>query len=222
MTRTATTNLPVIHPGTWIGAAHRAAVAWYPRVFAQGRALAENCRYRLQSIRFDRAPRIGRMSGIGLLLLATSGIMSFSTILPLVRNVAELEAEAASREASARSGRAANRSPSAQIDAFMKRLPTQAELPAIVTVIVTQATAAGLELESGRYEFAPSKSGQIGRYRLTYPVRGSYPQLRKFIDGTLAAVPVVALEGLRLERTSVGEELLDAELRFTVVVRSGT
>ena len=75
---------------------------------------------------------------------------------------------------------------------------------------------------SGRYEFTPAKSGQIARYRLAFPVRGSYPQLRRFIDGTLGAVPAVGLEGLRLERASVDEEVLDADLRFEVIVRNGT
>ncbi|MDH4259666.1 MAG: type 4a pilus biogenesis protein PilO [Gammaproteobacteria bacterium] len=222
MTHTAEKSMQVIRSTSWIAAARRAATSWYPRIHWQGSSLVAHGLRRLQAIRFDRTPRIGRMTGIGLLLLTASGVLFVSTVLPLTRSVAILEVEAARLEAAARSGTATIRSPSAQYDAFVKRLPTQPELPAILTVVVNQATDAGLELVSGRYEFTPAKSGKIARYRLAFPVRGSYPQLRRFIDGTLGAVPAVALEGLRLERASVEEEVLDADLRFEVVVRSGT
>lgn len=222
MTHGVKIDLPAIRPAMWLGAAHRAAAVWYPRVLMQGRSLAERRLRGLQSFRLDRMPRIGRMSGIGLLLLTASGVLWLSTILPLARNVSGLEGEVARLEAATRAGAPAIRSQSGQVDAFMKRLPTRMELPAMLAVVVTQATDAGLELESGRYEFTPAKSGRIARYHLAFPVRGSYVQLRKFIDGTLGALPTVALEGLKFERASVGDELLDADLRFTVVVRNGS
>jgi hypothetical protein len=221
MTSATEDGVQAARSATWMVVARRAASTLYPKVRAQGRTLAARGLLGLATLRFDRAPRIGRMTAVGLLMLTASLVLFFSTVLPLKRDVAILEVEAARAEAAARSGATAIRSPSAQFDDFVKRLPTRAELPAILTVVVDQATNAGLELVSGRYEFAPARSGTIARYRLAFPVRGSYPQIRSFVDGTLAAVPSVALEGMKLERKSVADDVLDADLRFEIVVRSG-
>lgn len=222
MSGTTTRSQAVVRSSSWIAAVRRAAFTLYPGTGGAGNSLVARGLGRLQSVRRGRLPKIGRTSGIGLLLLTASGALWFSTLLPLTRNVSVLEAEAARLESAARSGTTATRTPSAQFDAFVKKLPTRADLPAVLTVVVNQASDAGLELQSGRYEFTPAKSGRIARYSLAFPVRGSYPQLRKFIDGTLGALPAVALEGMRLERASVADEMLDADLRFEIVVRSGT
>ncbi len=222
MSGTTTRRQAVVRSGSWIAAIRRAAVNLQAGGRGPGGSPVARSLSRLQAVRLDRLPKVGRISGIGLLLLTASGVLWFSTLQPLTRSISALEAEAARLESAARSGTPAIRTPSAQLDAFVKQLPTRADLPAVLTVVVNQASDAGLELQSGRYEFTPAKSGRIARYSLAFPVRGSYPQLRKFIDGTLGALPAVALEGMRFERASVADEMLEADLRFEIVVRSGT
>lgn len=55
---------------------------------------------------------------------------------------------------------------------------------------------------------------------MAFPVRGPYPQIRAFLDGTLAAMPAVALDGLVLERKSIGDGNVEAQIRMTVYARS--
>jgi Tfp pilus assembly protein PilO len=197
-------------------------VAWYPRLAARLQSLFARGVTHLRSVRLDRLPRVSRATGVAVLLLVASGALWLSTVVPMSRNVEMLQAEVATLESAARSGTAIARSPAAQAETFIKGLPTRNDLPSIMTVIITQATNAGLELPSGEYQFTPTRSGQIGRYRIAFPVRGTYPQLREFIDGTLTALPAVALESLRLERESIGETVLEAELQFAVIVRGTT
>jgi Tfp pilus assembly protein PilO len=197
-------------------------VAWYPRLAARVQSLAGHGASRLRSVRLDRLPQVSRATGIAVLLMVASSALWLSTVVPMSRNVEMLQAEVATLESAAKSGTAIARSPAAQADTFIKGLPTRNDLPSIMTVIITQATDAGLELPSGEYQFTPTRSGQIGRYRIAFPVRGTYPQLREFIDGTLTALPAVALESLRLERESIGETVLEAELQFAVIVRGTT
>jgi Tfp pilus assembly protein PilO len=90
----------------------------------------------------------------------------------------------------------------------------------VLAKVVTLATAAGLQLDQGNYEFTQSKKGQVSRYRLTLPVRGTYGQVRKFVDGTLASVPAVALESLKLERKEIASDQIEADLQFAVMTRS--
>jgi hypothetical protein len=99
-------------------------------------------------------------------------------------------------------------------------LPPRGEAPEIVAKILEEARASGVELPRGQYEYLPARDGVAARYRMTFPVHATYPQLREFMDRTLVALPAVAVEGMRIERKAVGEEGVDAELRLSAYVRS--
>lgn len=194
--------------------------ALLPLVVAEARTRIERFRGSAYIARVSRLPRIGRLSGIGLVLLAASAALWFSTLSLLRQDVVELRADVSRLEAAARSGSGVRTSPAGQASAFIKKFPTRTQLPAVLAAVASQATAAGLQLERGDYQFTPAKSGRIARYRLTLPVRGTYPQVRRFVDSTLVALPAVALESLKLEREGIGDEQLEADLQFAVMVRS--
>ncbi len=99
-------------------------------------------------------------------------------------------------------------------------LPPRGEAPNIVAKILEEARASGVELPRGQYEYVPARDGVAARYRMTFPVHASYPRLREFMDRTLVALPAVAVEGLRIERKTVGDDSVDAELRLSAYVRS--
>jgi hypothetical protein len=192
-----------------------------PGVFDRGRDLARQGVDSLRAIRFDHLPQVGRTSGLGLALLVGSAALWLSTVQPLARDAALLETQIAGLDTAAREGIDGVGARASELDLLLERLPTQAELPGIVALVVAQADEAGLELGRGEYELTSTRSGQLARYHLSLPVRGSYPQVRQFIDGSLAAVPALGLEHLRLERASVGDRIIDADLRFSVVVKGG-
>lgn len=171
-------------------------------------------------VRFRQMPQVGKMAGVGLLLLTTSTVFWFSTLLPMRQEVADLREGVRRLEARSLNGGAAPTSVAAQARAFMRRLPSRDELPAVLATVVAQAKDAGLQLERGDYEFTVAKSGLIARYRVTLPVSGTYVQVQKFVDGTLAVLPPVALESLKIERDTVGDTNLEANLQFAVMVRS--
>jgi hypothetical protein len=49
---------------------------------------------------------------------------------------------------------------------------------------------------------------------MTLPVRGSYTDVRGFVNDVLDTVPAIALEELVLKRESVDEPELEAQVRF--------
>lgn len=102
---------------------------------------------------------------------------------------------------------------------LMSTLPARSDLPEITGRIVAQAEAAGIALDRGSYDFAVTHSGRLVRARMTFPVHGRYPDIRRFIDSTLAAVPGAAVDGLRLGRKEIGATEIDADIRFAVYVR---
>ena len=103
---------------------------------------------------------------------------------------------------------------------ILAALPPRGEAPNVVAKILEEARASGVELPRGQYEYVPARDGVAARYRMTFPVRASYPKLREFMDRTLVALPAVAVEGLRIERKNVGDDTVDAELKLSAYVRS--
>jgi hypothetical protein len=90
----------------------------------------------------------------------------------------------------------------------------------VIGVIYTQAKASGVALDTGHYLYSPPKAGSLGRYDVEFPVKAGYPAIRGFIDGTLKAVPAAALAKLNVERKTVGDPAVSADIGFTIFLRS--
>lgn len=82
--------------------------------------------------------------------------------------------------------------------------------------IYAAAAKHGLVLEQGEYRSAPDKTGKLMRYQVTLPVKGSYVQVREFIDAVLTDVPVAALDDVGFKRETVGATNLEARIKFTL------
>lgn len=109
-----------------------------------------------------------------------------------------------------------------EVQALLDHLPRRSELPTLTDKVVAEAAAAHIGLERGTYDYSVSHSGGLMRARMTFPVHGRYPEIRRFIDATLAAIPGIAVDGLRLERKEIGAGEVDADIRFAVWMRNGS
>lgn len=78
------------------------------------------------------------------------------------------------------------------------------------------AEAEQLVLAQGEYRGLADKSGKLTRYQVTLPVKGSYVQIRKFIDAALIAVPVAALDDVNFKRETIAANQLEARIKFTL------
>lgn len=156
--------------------------------------------------------RTGRTGLIGLALLLASGLFLVSTHLQVTEEVASLRADLAG--AAQRTGR--TESPVVAGPPDRPALPPRATLPAILRRVFEEARRARLTSDTGKYELDAARPGGLARYRVTLPVSGPYPQVRGFIDGTLASLPEVALEELVLERRSIGDGTVEAQIRLAV------
>ena len=80
------------------------------------------------------------------------------------------------------------------------------------------AEAQKLVLEQGEYRLSPDKSGKLARYQITLPVKGTYLQIRQFVDQALIDVPVAALDDINFKREAIGGTQLEARIKFTLYV----
>src|SRR5882724_2971045 len=103
---------------------------------------------------------------------------------------------------------------------LVESLPTRNQIPAVIGLIYGKAKEAGVTLDTGHYVYSPPKAGALARYDLDFPVKASYPDIRNFINHTLTAVPSAALAKLHVERKTVGDPVVNADIGFAVFVRS--
>ena len=160
--------------------------------------------------------RTGRLGLSGIALLVAGLVFLVSTHLPLVQEVETLRSQLATARAQAAS------TPTRVSDdgtAVLRTLPPRAQMPALLGVLLQQARASHLSLDTGKYETASLKSGGVVSYQISFPVTGPYPQVRRFIDATLTALPAAALSELSLTRKTIGDAEVEAQIRMTVFTR---
>jgi len=157
--------------------------------------------------------RLGTTTLAGIAAMVTAVTMFLAYNLPQGHAVTALQGQLARLATSSATTAAAPKG------ATLASLPPRHEAPEVVAKVYEEAKAAGIDLPRGQYEYVPARDGVAARYRMTFPVRASYPQIRSFLDRTLIALPAVAVEGLRLERKSVGDGTVDAEVKLAAYVR---
>jgi Tfp pilus assembly protein PilO len=155
--------------------------------------------------------RTGRAGLAGLALLLTSLVFLLSTHLPLARQVEELRSDLQ------RAHEQRIKTPTTTVPdaALLRTLPQRAQMPALLGVLVREADATHLAIDTGKYETTVLKNGGVVTYQISFPVTGQYPQVRQFIDATLAALPTVAVSELSLTRKTIGDGAVEAQIRLT-------
>lgn len=101
---------------------------------------------------------------------------------------------------------------------FYFAFPAVDKLPDELERVYGLARASKLDLVHGEYRLERHGDG-LASYRMTLPVRGSYPDIREFVAATLKQMPYAAIETLRFERKKIGDSELDAQLRITLFFR---
>ena len=52
--------------------------------------------------------------------------------------------------------------------------------------------------------------------RITLPVKGSYPQIRRFAAAAMAALPTLSLQSAQLRRDKIGDDRVEGRLVFVL------
>lgn len=107
-------------------------------------------------------------------------------------------------------------SPTEQLASFYKFFPAQTTAPQWLNKIYSAARRHGLQLAQGDYHATQENTGRLLRYQITLPVKGSYSQLRHFIDTVLSDIPHLALNNISFERQKIGEGLIEGKIKFTL------
>lgn len=84
-----------------------------------------------------------------------------------------------------------------------------------VAAVIALATAHGLDPQRGEFRLSAERDIGLMRYGVTMPLIGPYEKLRAFIEEAQARDPALALDHLRLKRTSATATSIEADLNWS-------
>ncbi len=102
--------------------------------------------------------------------------------------------------------------------AFQARLARRPEIAELLGQLLTQATALGLHVDGGSYQWQQRGQERFKRFTMSFPMKGAAPQLFEFIREARRLHPGLALEAAAIKRGSVDAELVEAQLRWVLYV----
>jgi hypothetical protein len=164
---------------------------------------------------------LGRTGGLGIALLAGAAGFYFSAVRPARDEAAALQWRRAQIEKHGRPAAPAAAT-SEEIDRFMGFFPELQSTPGWLRTLYTVAEREQLELLQGSYKLSDDSVLGLAQYRISLPVRGSYPQIRRFIGGVLDEIPALSLEEIVFQRDRIGDGAVQAKIGLTLHLRSET
>lgn len=173
-------------------------------------------------ILIEQTRRLGwpGLAGGALLVLAVG--YAVLGLLPARQALAAMESQLAADRAQLSAavsvvvGKPSSDASSAQLEDFRRNLPAQLDATGAIDRIYVLAQQEGISLARGEYALGLDPKTRLARYQVLLPVRGSYPQLRRFLHGLQAQLPALALEEVDLQRKQIADSELEGRIRMTL------
>lgn len=157
---------------------------------------------------------------IGLLVFAAA--FYFSWLREVKAKLGALQDEIArSHESGGRESSTAQTA-AGKLASFYQFFPHDVDVPNLLEKIYDGAEKQALKLDQGEYRAARDGSGKLIRYQITLPVKGSYPQIRKFVSGVLTDIPAIALDNIHFERQKIGESTVEAKIKLVIYLEQAS
>ena len=165
--------------------------------------------------------RLGRVGCAAVAVGTLALLVGVTWVLPQWQAVRELrasEADAAVQVQRVKRGelKVALQPEQQALDSLRQQLPGQPQASELIERLYHLASAERISLARGEYALGVDPKTQLARYQIVLPVRGSYPQIRGFLQALLGQVPTLVLEDLELQRKRIGERELNGRLRMTL------
>lgn len=155
-------------------------------------------------------------------LAAFCAAFYFSTVAPALAHQAQLRERFAQLRAVSSvpaEGAPEASDPQADLAAFYASLAQPGKVPDMLRRLHRAATDQRLVVEQAEYRPLPDPAGRLVRYQILLPAKGSYPQVRRFLAQATRELPALAVDGVTFQRQQVGDERLDAQVKFTLFVQ---
>jgi hypothetical protein len=158
---------------------------------------------------------VGQPGLVGIALMVAAVALAASVVLPQQERIAKLEQDIErTRRAPPAIEIAPPETPEVKVEKFYRNLPQSTTTPDWLQKVFDAASINGVVLEQGEYILLSNPNAKLEQYRIIFPLKGAYPQLRKFTAAALEAVPALALESLLFKREKIADGSVDAKITF--------
>jgi hypothetical protein len=165
--------------------------------------------------------RIGWPAALGLLLLALAALAYPTAMQDLASRQAEVAADISRRQQQLAAAPGGGRGDGPGVaQAAHRNLPGPAAAEALVRRLHESARELGVQIADSEYRPGRTGAGGLIRYQMTLPVRGTYPQIRRWLAEAMNREPALALEELNLKRDDAGAGEIEARLRLILFLRA--
>lgn len=171
----------------------------------------------------------GLARGLDWTLIAALALMAFdvafyfSAVAPATEYATQLRQEATLlRESGDQQPGSVPSDPRAELAAFYAALAQRWRVPDLLHRLHQSAARNGVTIEQADYRPLPDPDGRLVRYQFQLPARGTYPEFRRFLAQVGRELPGLALDGIAFQRQQAADELVEAQIKFTLFVATGT
>lgn len=157
---------------------------------------------------------LGAAGVVALGVLCFDAALLFSGVLPRREQLMQAEAQLrlAQTQPEPIAHAAVARDP---LERLFAVFPKPAQVPDAMARLFQLAEQHQLQLLQGDYR-KERLGASLQAYRISLPLKGSYPQLRAFIAGALNTMPYLALDSIRFERQLIGDASVEALINFSL------
>ena len=103
-----------------------------------------------------------------------------------------------------------------RLQALQAVLRPSADTGELVRKMAVLAQAEQINLAQGEYQQQLNAATGLTRVQISQPVRASYPQLRRYIEAVLLAMPNASLDQVVARRDNVGQAEVEARLKWSL------
>ncbi len=169
-----------------------------------------------------RAPiLLGWPGVVGIGLLVGCATFYFSTIQEaqaklVTTRLSALALQERLRLTGARQEESGQHTPEEQVAQFYRQFPRNGDLPRCMEKIFASAQKQGIGLAEGEYKVMRDKDGGLVRFHMTFPVKGDYPSIRKYLTSLTTDIPTLSLQQVKFKRQKVGDVTVDANINLVL------
>lgn len=103
-----------------------------------------------------------------------------------------------------------------RLQALQAVLRPSADTGELVRKMAVLAQAEQINLAQSEYQQQLNAATGVTRVQISQPVRASYPQLRRYIEAVLLAIPNASLDQVVARRDNVGQAQVEARLKWSL------
>lgn len=159
---------------------------------------------------------LGTAGVLGVALVAGCLAFYWAGVRPAQAEVEALRESLARAARAAPAGRGAPRDAGESLARFHGFFRAPEDALGALEAVFAAAAREQVAIDTGEYRVARERGAHLNRYRIAFPVKGSYVAVRRFVSRALAEVPGLALDDLAMRRDRIDAATVEARVQLTL------